>query len=324
VTESNPLGKSDHAVILFELICYRDFSSDEFVERYKYDKGNYEKLKEDLTSVQWEEELASLQVDDAWNVFTGILTTAMENNIPKTRPPKAGKGGKKWKPLWMSKEAMRKVKKKYHAWKRYTSTRQYQDFENYKRARNLASKEVKFAKKSFEKNLAGDIKKNPKSFWKYVRSKTKVKTGVHDLEKEDGSFAHTDEDKAEVLNNFFASVFTKEDISDVPDPEYKASGDFLNDISFSEEEVLKKLVNLNPSKSPGPDGIHPRVLKEAAEIIAKPLEIIFNKSMKEGVLPSDWKIAHVTALFKKGKLVRYNLMLHLACSVRYRSHRDFG
>ncbi|XP_072037662.1 uncharacterized protein [Amphiura filiformis] len=232
VTDSSPLGKSDHVVIHFELICYKDFSSEEFVGRYKYDKGDYKKLNEDLSSVQWEEELTPYSVDVAWNVFTNLLGTAMERNIPKTKPPRASKEGKKWKPLWMSNEAMKKVKKKYHAWKRYSNTRQYQDFVNYKRARNAASKEVRFAKKSFEKKLAADIKKNPKSFWKYVRSKTKTKTGIHDLEKEDGSFAHTDEDKAEILNKFFASVFTDEDTTDVPDPEVKVIGRYSRTLAF--------------------------------------------------------------------------------------------
>ena len=63
------------------------------------------------------------------------------------------------------------------------------------------------AKRSYERKLAEEIKVNPKSFWKYVRSKTKVKQGISNLERQDGSFAHTDEEKAEELNKFFASAF---------------------------------------------------------------------------------------------------------------------
>ena len=42
-------------------------------------------------------------------------------------------------------------------------------------------------------------------------------------------------------------------------------------------------------------------LKEVAEVIDKPLTTIFNKSIDEGVVPDYWKVAHVTAIFKKGK-----------------------
>ena len=196
---------------------------------------------------------------------------------------------------------MRSVKKKYHLWKKYTWTKQYQDYLIYVQARNAATRDVRRAKRDFEKKLAGDIKLNPKSFWKYVRSKTKVKTGISDLEKDDGTFAHTDIDKAEVLNNFFSSVFTREDISDIPEPGRTYDGETLEAFQVTKDDVIKKLIKLNPCKSPGPDSIHPRVMKETAEAVSHPLTIIFNKSLQEGKVPDDWKIAHVTAIFKKGK-----------------------
>ena len=82
----------------------------------------------------------------------------------------------------------------------------------------------------------------------------------------------------------------------------KHSGDALSTIVVTEEEVFKKLKKMNPRKSPGPDGLHPRVLKESADVIALPLTLIFNKSLSEGVVPNEWKVAHVTALFRKGKV----------------------
>lgn len=112
----------------------------------------------------------------------------------------------------------------------------------------------------------------------------------------------SDGEKAHMLNSFFSSVFTSEDLSEIPDPELKHTGPPLQHIIIEEEEVMKRLGNLKPAESPGPDGLHPRALKEAAELIAKPLTlVIFNKSIEEGVVPDDWKVAHVTALFKKGK-----------------------
>ena len=165
-----------------------------------------------------------------------------------------------------------------------------------------ATNEVRKAKKSFEKKLAEEIKENPKSFWKYVHSKTKVRQGVNDLTRDDGSVAHTDEEKAEELNKFFCSVFTIENDASTPEPEIKHDGTKLVSVTVTEDDVQKKLSKLNPSKSPGPDGLHPRVLKEVAEEITTPLTLVFNKSLSEGVVPEDWKIANVTAIFKKGSV----------------------
>ncbi|KGL78087.1 RNA-directed DNA polymerase from mobile element jockey, partial [Tinamus guttatus] len=68
-----------------------------------------------------------------------------------------------------------------------------------------------------------------------------------------------------------------------------------------EDWVREHLRNLDTHKSIGPDGMHPRVLRELAEVIAKPLSIIFERSWRTGEVPEDWKKANVISVFKKGK-----------------------
>ncbi|KFP30659.1 RNA-directed DNA polymerase from mobile element jockey, partial [Colius striatus] len=68
-----------------------------------------------------------------------------------------------------------------------------------------------------------------------------------------------------------------------------------------EEEVKVLLAKLNIHKSIGPDVIHPRVLKELANVVAKPLSIIFEQSWRTGHVPEDWRKANVTPVFKKGR-----------------------
>ena len=64
--------------------------------------------------------------------------------------------------------------------------------------------------------------------------------------------------------------------------------------------MLDLLLKVNPNKSPGPNGIHPKALKEFAEILAKPLTIIFNTSIQTGIVLDHWKIGNSIALLKKG------------------------
>ena len=131
-----------------------------------------------------------------------------------------------------------------------------------------------------------------------MNSKRKTKTGVSELhdKSESGTFiASSDDDKAEILANFFSSVFTDEDVNNLPKME-KRNSDIATDEPFLQEEIKKLLLRLNTTKSPGPDKVHPKVLY----VIDKPLFIILKKSFETGIVPENWKVAIITALFKKG------------------------
>ena len=61
------------------------------------------------------------------------------------------------------------------------------------------------------------------------------------------------------------------------------------------------MLRLKEDKSPGPDDLHPMLLKKCASAMAIPLSKIYNKSLNTGTVPKEWKLANVTPLFKKGK-----------------------
>ncbi|KAK2145379.1 hypothetical protein LSH36_683g03062 [Paralvinella palmiformis] len=65
-------------------------------------------------------------------------------------------------------------------------------------------------------------------------------------------------------------------------------------------EVEKELTKMKSDKSPGSDLVHPKVLKMCRQVMAMPLTKIFKKSMEEGKVPTSWKDANVTPIFKKG------------------------
>ena len=69
---------------------------------------------------------------------------------------------------------------------------------------------------------------------------------------------------------------------------------------MKEELVHELLQELDPYKSMGPDAIHPRVLRDLADIIARPLYIIFKKSWRTGDVPEDRRKGNATPIYKKG------------------------
>ena len=101
--------------------------------------------------------------------------------------------------------------------------------------------------------------------------------------------------KAEAFNNYFRLVFTSEDTSSMPHMEGAPFPD-MPSISISIEEVYHQLSNLQSNKASGPENI-PAYLKRIVPFIAP---IIFQSSLNQGALPSDWKTANIIPIHKKG------------------------
>src|SRR6218665_4020684 len=120
--------------------------------------------------------------------------------------------------------------------------------------------------KNFEQKLARNVKEYSKSFNNYVRSKQKRKERVGPLKRDDGSeeVIVDDEEAAKVLNKYFSSVFTLEDLGNIPEPKqtYLGSGNGLTQIIFTKENVVEQLKRLKTDKSPGIDELHPKFLHE--------------------------------------------------------------
>ncbi|KFQ20030.1 hypothetical protein N332_13028, partial [Mesitornis unicolor] len=84
-------------------------------------------------------------------------------------------------------------------------------------------------------------------------------------------------------------------------PEWEDRNGKHSEATIIHEEVVRELLNcLDIHKSMGPDGIHPRVLRELAEEPAKPLPVIYQQSWLTGVVPVNWRLANVTPIYKKG------------------------
>jgi hypothetical protein len=298
IEHCDPIGKSDHDTLNFQL--YIPMRKTDYKKKYKFvlSKGNYNGMRDEIDGMDWNM-LESRDVEEAWKCLKDTVHKLMHKYVPKTEIKPNGRVT----PSWMTRKAMRLIKKKYNTYKRFLRTKLGQDYQEYITARNKSTNEVKRAKRNYERKVATECKKNPKTFWKYVKESTKQRTGIGVLTGKNGQVADTDKKKAETLNEFFASVFTRETLDNVPDLELgsKASGRLMKDnIDFSPEMIEKKLKELNPNKAQGPDEIPARVLKELSKELATPISMIFKSSLEKGEVPRDWKSAEVTAIFKKG------------------------
>jgi len=146
--------------------------------------------------------------------FGHFIKKAIDQFVP------LGYSKSKKTPKWMNRNAKAAMKYKSRMWLRYRESKSYNDMLEYKIYESKAVKEYKNANKQFESKLARDIKTNPKRFYAYVRSKSKVKDSVGLLKDSNGQFVSEKEEmcNCNLLNEYFGSVFTSENsVNELPE-----------------------------------------------------------------------------------------------------------
>ena len=297
IQHKSHLGKSDHLMIQFEINYSIDKPLDVKKPRRNYMKTEINKFNA-IINEDWDQILLNKSPEEAYTAFLKVYNRAVEEAVPITY---TSVSTKYIKPPWMKPSTLQLVKKKHNLLTRYLNTRRDADKDAYRAIRNQVAHQTTSDRIRYEERIAAETKENVNAFWRYVNSNRKKRKSIPDLIKTDKSKATTDLEKAEVLNSQFSSVFTSEDLSTLPEfPEVNILKT-LDTISITEVSIAKKLKKLRSDKSPGPDDVHPHLLKTFADSFAPVLNKIFTISLESEELPSLWKTGIITALYKKGK-----------------------
>ena len=255
-------------------------------------KADFSKLKQCM-SINWASEFSDIGAESAWMMFKTKLQESMDDCIP-TKIRRSDD-----KPLWMNKNIMRQIRKKRRLWKWYKTTRDFADHQAYLEAQKAVARVVRAAKMKLERKLAKNFKKNPRQFYSHLNAHTKSRSQIGPLLSDQGHQVSDSKGMCDILNSFFASVFTDEDTTSIPVPRQMCEATISPNFIVTEEMFRKKLANAK-NGAPGPDKITKHLLTELKEVVAQPICIIFNKSLSTGEVPEDWRIANVSPIFKKG------------------------
>ena len=288
-----PIDSSDHCVLLFRwqggLQIHTSLPARRNVWRTDFDKLRHDVLKTDWTIPP------HLNVDEALSLFLSKLDPLLQIHIPLVKRRPFSKG-----PPWIDKELRGLLKRRRRLWNNFKRSGTPADYSVYKSCRNLCTSLKNVKRAAFETHLAERSKTNPKQLFTYIKRRTKSGNGIPPLSLEPDSteLALEDSLKAETLAKQYGSVYTDEPS---PPPVFPAiSSVTLNNFDFTTQEVCNLLQNLKPDSSPGPDDIHPLVLRRLADLISKPVFEIFRRSLDEGRLPVNWKRAVIKPIYKGG------------------------
>ncbi len=119
-----------------------------------------------------------------------------------------------------------------------------------------------------------------------------------DIQREDGTFSETDFEKVCIINDYFGSVFQKDQTAKLLVPKEEVQPTSV--VKFPPEIVYSYLCQTPGKYSSGPDGLPSILFKKLAFQLAQPLSSIFEVSFNTGTLPSEWQRSLVTPIYKKG------------------------
>lgn len=244
------------------------------------------------------ENLLSASSDDIkgdWETWKSAFLHKLEEFIPKRKPRNF------IVPPWIDGEALHAIRKKNTLRKKALNKDSSTLWEKFRQLRKEVKYLIRSKHLSYLKDIADNCYSQPKRFWNYFNKLSKQSSIPNIVTLGDSSFSSADA-KAEAFNKYFMSVFNDENDAPLDDDISPClfTDKFISSIELSNEDVLAALNKLDPSKTPGPDQIHPRILKECANELAPSLCVLFNRSLSTGKLPLDWKSANITPVYKKG------------------------
>ena len=291
----SPDKLSDHAAVACTLNVSVPFKRKPRRKVYLFNKGDYTSLRNDLHKFQeafFQSVTEDSPIEDDWN----LLKTVLEHSVDHSIPTKTVSGRDKLP--WLSASLRRTIRRKNRIHAKYKRTGSGRLYTLWRKLRKRVTVSLRSEKSKYVNKIIGDIKTNPKPFWKFIRSQRKDNQTIPPLKNPSGTTAESDLEKAETLNTQFQNNFSHEDLNAIPLSPKTISK--MRDICITTQGIHKLLNGLTPSKSAGPDEIHPRILKESATQVAPVLKFIFEKSLRTCELPEDWRVANICPIFKKG------------------------
>ncbi len=299
ITYESPLGKSDHCVLLFDFLCYTEIEASYKTKKY-YKEADYNRINQEINDIDWADELKQYNnIDSMWNAFQTKIRHIEDSHVPKRTFIISSKTRSR---IPVDASTFEKIRRKNALSRRYLATKNPEVRKEYNKMRNKVKREMRKLRKKFEQNLAKEAKSNPKAIWRYINGQSRTRKGLGELHvnpaDENSRLTDCDDEKAQILAEFYTSVFTREPHGEVPSLPSIVTNYPMELLTLTKDSIEKQLKSLNVNKSPGPDNITSYFLKHTAASISTPLCIIFNFSLESCQIPQDWKKAKISAIYK--------------------------
>ena len=198
---------------------------------YNYWKGNYTAISEEFSETDWDMLLSNDDIEINWELFKEKVISVADKHIPRVAKRTSSN-----KPPWWTSPLAKVIKQKQQLYSTFKVTRLSSDYKAYTIKRNKVKSMIRAAQAKHDQKLIDKFHDNPKALYGFKRDKCGIKPKIGQVVKTNGTLTVNDGETAEVLNNFFQSVFTSEyGATEIP----PLNAEQLCDIFITETEVLR-------------------------------------------------------------------------------------
>ena len=149
-------------------------------------------------------------IESMWNHFKTAVKRIIDQRVP-TKMTRA-----RHTHPWMNTKVRRKINQKHRAHAKARRTKKKRNRDRYKRIQQEGQRETRKAHTQYMEDVVSDGE-NSNKFWSYIKSKGQEFSGAAPLKNKAGFIQSDNLSKANILNDQFRSVFTKEDHTNFPD-----------------------------------------------------------------------------------------------------------
>jgi hypothetical protein len=180
---------------MIEILVRAESVRSEVKEVKNWKKANWDRMRKEVSRVNWQREFKDKSVEGMWKVFKTQLLAAVKKIVPMKKVGGSGRAA------WITKNIMAAIRKK----KLWLEVKSGGPRDTYTEQDKLVRRLIKNAKKGFKKRLANE-KGNRRPFYTYVKKKSKNKSTIGPLKDKNQKVITEDVEMAEELNNYFSSV----------------------------------------------------------------------------------------------------------------------
>ena len=294
------VGTSDHVAVLSKVKLSRPREESFTRTLWKWEAANWEEIRATLRRTDWGEVLRG-DADQQATRLTELLRTLQDRCVPHSQHTVKARDQP-----WFGPECRAASDAKYRAWLSYKRQSTARNRRRHREACEAMTATQAWAIDHWKESLRGKLRGGQvgsRRWWSLVKQQQGElrNSTLPSLVLEDGSVAHTAQEKADLLAKHFSGKMCVPNPKSVPPTLLRvvSDSDSLVTVRTSEAEVRALLLQLDINKAVGPDTLSPRLLRRCAAELGRPLSSLFNYCLRTSTWPTMWKISSVVPVHKK-------------------------